>query len=183
MLRTKEIQDLIHREAEEARKRDRLSTKHFIHEQIEDRKQLQTEAAEEYLKERDCVDSIIQRMIEEDREMARIQNLKCQQAQADMILSQNEKKALIRRQDEMESFENEMVRQYAQQQQERLNQIQQAKDEAEAMRDSIFQKLEAEEMARKAEQEFRENLRNELNLQENEVAARERERNAAEKRA
>lgn len=51
------------------------------------------------------------------------------------------------------------------------------------MRDSIFQKLEAEEMARKAEQEFRENLRNELNLQENEVAARERERNAAEKRA
>jgi len=54
-------------------------------------------------------------MISEDREMARIQNLKMQQAQADMILSMNEKRALIKRQSEMESYENEMVRQYAEQ--------------------------------------------------------------------
>jgi len=67
------------------------------------------------LKERDQVDAIIQRMIEEDREMARITNLKVQQAQADMILSQNEKRALITRNVEMENFENEMVRQYAEQ--------------------------------------------------------------------
>jgi len=33
---------------------------------------LETEAKEEYLKERDQVDAIIQRMISEDREMARI---------------------------------------------------------------------------------------------------------------
>lgn len=67
------------------------------------------------MKERDQVDAIIQRMIEEDREMARITNLKVQQAQADMILSQNEKRALITRNVEMENFENEMVRQYAEQ--------------------------------------------------------------------
>ena len=94
--------------------------------------------------------------------MARIQNLKMQQAQADMILSVNEKRALIRRQEEMEAYENEMVRQYAEQQQQRLNQIQAAKDEAEAARDAIFRRLEEEEMARRAEAEFRENLRNEL---------------------
>jgi hypothetical protein len=41
-------------------------------------------------------------MINEDREMARIQNLKMEQAQADMILSLNEKRALERRQQEME---------------------------------------------------------------------------------
>lgn len=62
----------------------------------------------------------------------------------------------------MESYENEMVRQYAEQQQLRLNQIQAAKDEAEAARDAIFKKLEDEEIARRAENEFRENLRNEL---------------------
>lgn len=67
------------------------------------------------MKERDQVDAIIQRMISEDREMARIQNLKMQQAQADMILSMNEKRALIKRQQEMEAYENEMVRQYAEQ--------------------------------------------------------------------
>lgn len=85
---------------------------------------MEAEAHQEYLKEKDQVDAIIQRMISEDREMARIQNLKMQQAQADMILSMNEKRALLKRQQEMEAFENEMVRQYAEQQQERLNQIQ-----------------------------------------------------------
>jgi len=85
-----------------------------------------------------------------------------QQAQADMILSVNEKRALTKRQQEMEAYENEMVRQYAEQQQHRLNQIQAAKDEAEAARDAIFRRLEDEELARRAENEFRENLRNEL---------------------
>lgn len=32
-----------------------------------------------------------------------------------MILSMNEKRALIKRQQEMEAYENEMVRQYAEQ--------------------------------------------------------------------
>lgn len=40
-----------------------------------------------------------------------------------MILSVNEKQALLRRQQEMEQYENEMVRRYAEQQQTRLNQI------------------------------------------------------------
>ena len=113
MLRTKEIQDQISREAEAARLQDRVQNKQKIQQQITDNKQLEAEAHQEYLKEKDQVDNIIQRMISEDREMARIQNLKMQQAQADMILSVNEKKALIKRQEEMEAFENEMVRQYA----------------------------------------------------------------------
>jgi hypothetical protein len=37
-------------------------------------------------------------MIEEDREMARVQDMKQQQALADMVLSNNEKQALLRRQ-------------------------------------------------------------------------------------
>lgn len=82
----------------------------------------------------------------------------------------------------MEAYENEMVRQYAEQQQERLNQIQAAKDEAEAQRDAIFRRLEEEEMSRRAEAEFRENLRNELYVQENELAARQREKEAQDKK-
>jgi hypothetical protein len=78
MLRTKEIQDQIQRESEETRKCDRVDNKHSIQSQIETRKELEVEAKDEYLKERDQVDAIIQRMISEDREMARIQNLKMQ---------------------------------------------------------------------------------------------------------
>lgn len=62
-----------------------------------------------------------------------------------MVLSINEKRALQRRQQEMEQFEDEMVRRYADQQQQRLGQIQAAKDAAEAARDQIFARLEAEE--------------------------------------
>jgi hypothetical protein len=54
----------------------------------------------------------------------------------------------------MERHENEMVRRYAEQQQQRMNQIQAAKDAAADARDQIFKRLEAEEIARRAQKEF-----------------------------
>lgn len=68
-----------------------------------------------------------------------------------MILSQNEKRALLKRQCEMDTYEDEMVRRYAQQQQARQDEIQAMKQEAEALRDGIFQRLAAEEEIRAAE--------------------------------
>ena len=88
-----------------------------------------------------------------------------------MILSMNEKRALLKRQKEMEEYEDEMVRRYAQQQQAREDEIRAMKEQAEAVRDQIFQKLAAEEAQRRAEAEFQENLRNELYVQETEEAA------------
>ena len=52
-------------------------------------------------------------MIEEDNEQARINLQKKEQSQADMILSMNEKRALLKRQKDMEEYEDEMVRRYA----------------------------------------------------------------------
>jgi len=43
-----------------------------------------------------------------------------------------------------------------------MNQIQAAKDAAADARDQIFKRLEAEEIQRRAQKEFQENLRNEL---------------------
>ena len=59
-----------------------------------------------------------------------------------MILSQNEKRALIQRQREIEQFENEMVRKYAEEQQSRQNMIQAKKDELESAKEGIFKRLE-----------------------------------------
>lgn len=100
---------------------------------------------------------------------------KKEQAIADMVVSHNEKRAQMKRQKEMEEFEDEMVRRYAAQQMERAGEIAQLKAQAEEVRDKIFQKLKAEEEQRRAEKEFQENLRNELYLQENEEAAKEKE--------
>ena len=67
------------------------------------------------------VDQAVQRLIEDDQRQAELQRQKMDQAQADMVLSLKEKEALLRRQRELEELENEMVRQYAQKQQERQN--------------------------------------------------------------
>lgn len=77
------------------------------------REQLREEAMNEYMKERLNVDAIINKMIEEDHEMIRINKMKQEQSKQDMVLSQNEKKALLNRQRELEEYEEELVRQYA----------------------------------------------------------------------
>lgn len=68
--------------------------KRQIQAQIDENKRLREEARREYEKERDQVDKVVKRMIEEDNEMNRIMLQKKEQSQADMILSMNEKRAL-----------------------------------------------------------------------------------------
>lgn len=182
MLLQKENQDQIDRERNAVKKQALLENKAKIQAQVTQAKELKEQAYQEYLREKEQVDAVVQRMIDEDREMARITALKMEQAQADMTLSLNEKRALQRRQKELEAYENEMVRQYAEQQQERQNQIQAAKDAAEEARDAIFRRLEKEEMERKALREYQDNLRNELYFQEGEEAALAKERAEIEKR-
>ena len=62
-------------------------------------------------------------MISEDHEMMRIGKMKQEQSKQDMVLSVNEKKALIKRQRELEEYEEELVRRYGAQQQERSNEL------------------------------------------------------------
>ena len=92
-----------------------------------DREQLREEAMQQYMSERANVDAIINKMIEEDHEMIRINKMKQEQSKQDMILSVNEKKALLQRQKELEEYEEELVRQFAAQQQERADNLQQMK--------------------------------------------------------
>ena len=80
---------------------------------------LREEAQKEFIKERDQVDSIINKMIEEDHEMMKIGKMKQEQSKQDMILSVNEKNALLKRQRELEEYEEELVRRYQGQQMQR----------------------------------------------------------------
>lgn len=99
-----------------------------------------------------------------------------------MILSVNEKKALLKRSRELEEYEEELVRRYAGQQKDRQDELAALKAEAEAQREAIFQKLAREEAQRRAEAEYIENLRNNLQVEEMEERARKQERDAAEKK-
>ena len=99
-----------------------------------------------------------------------------------MVLSQNEKRALLKRQRELEEYEDELVRRYASQQEERANELASLKAAAEEQREAIFQKLALEEAERRAESEYVENLRNELQGEEREERFRQAEREAEAKR-
>lgn len=68
-----------------------------------------------------------------------------------------------------------MVRRYEAQREARAGQLQAKKEAAEAERDAIFNKLALEEAQRRAEADYLENLRTELQVQELEENARARE--------
>lgn len=58
---------------------------------------------------------MISKMIEEDQKMVALIRMKQEQAKLDMVQSVNEKRELQRKQRELEEYENEMLRRYAQQ--------------------------------------------------------------------
>ena len=162
MLRRKEQADNQARQAAQQKKDQLYSLKRDVQGQMVERERLREEAFKEYCKEREMVDNIIQKMIQEDHELVRINKMKQDQSKQDMILSMNEKKALLRRQKELEEYEEETVRRYNAQQKERADELQYMKELAEQQREAIFQKLAKEEAERKAQAEYIENLRNEL---------------------
>jgi hypothetical protein len=175
MLKNKEIGDIRQRDENEKKLLSLQSNKREIQKQIDENDRLREEAYNEYMREKGQVDAVVNRMIEEDNEQNRLNMQKKEQSIADMALSLNEKRALLKRQKDMEEYEDEMVRRYAQQQQAREDEIKAMKAEAEAVKDQIFKKLAAEEEQRRAAAQFQEDLRNELYVQETEEAAQAKE--------
>ena len=79
-------------------------------------------------------------------------------------------------------MENDMMKQFQAQQDQRQQEIYAMKAEVEAKRDEIFQRLKAEEESRRAEQEYIETLRMELSYQEHEELALQKQREEADKK-
>ena len=73
MLKNKEIGDQLERDHNMKKLNQLLENKRNIQQQIDDAAILREQAHQEYLKEKSQVDAVVQRMIEEDNEQARIQ--------------------------------------------------------------------------------------------------------------
>jgi hypothetical protein len=131
-----------------------------------ERERLKAEAQAEYEKEKANVEAVIQQMINEDMAMMHLTKAKQEQSKRDMIASLMIKKANLDRLREIDRYENEMVRKYAELQDKRESDIKEQKAIAEAEREKIFEKLREEEEQRRLEQEYIENLRNQLQQEE-----------------
>lgn len=70
MLRTKEKSEALERQKEEERKRQAFQQKYNLQNQMHEREQQRREAFEEYVKEKDQVNQVIEKMIREDQEAA-----------------------------------------------------------------------------------------------------------------
>ena len=80
------------------------------------KEQLKKEAYQEYLKEKDQVDTVIHKMIEEDQQIMSMNKQKQDQAKQDMIMSVTEKRDMLRREKQQQEYETEQLQRYAQQQ-------------------------------------------------------------------
>ena len=74
---------------------------------------MKKEAYQEYLKEKEQVDKVIKKMIEEDQHFMNLNRMKQEQAKQDMIMSVSEKRDMLKRQKELEEYENHMLQRYA----------------------------------------------------------------------
>ena len=72
MLRNKEIGDRNERDKNQRKLEALQSNKRSIQQQIDDANFARQQAHEEYLREKEQVDAVVQRMIEEDNEQSRI---------------------------------------------------------------------------------------------------------------
>ena len=80
MLRRKELSDKQAREAAADKQNQLYSLKRDVQGQMQEREKLRDMAYQEYLKEREQVDAIINKMIDEDHEMIRINKIKQEQS-------------------------------------------------------------------------------------------------------
>jgi hypothetical protein len=76
MLRRKELADKAARDAAQRKQEQLFDMKRNVQEQMIEREKLREQAYQEYAAERQQVDAIINRMIEEDHEMMRITKMK-----------------------------------------------------------------------------------------------------------
>lgn len=183
MLRAKEMQEAQERENEHMNALRRLENKQRIQEQMNEREAMIRQAQmEEFLREKSQVEAVVNRLIDEENEMGRLTAMKQQQSKLDMRQSFLEKKRQIQHLKDIEAQEEENVRRFAEEQQEREVAIRREKAKVEAEREKIFAQLKEGEEMRRAEEEYIERLRVELYQEEFEEREREKERQEAEKR-
>jgi hypothetical protein len=183
MLRQKEIDDAVERQTQQIKAVERVENKQLIQSQMMDKEAMRLEAQRaDYEREKNQVEAVVQKLIDEDTEMMRLTKMKQDQSKMDMKQSVLEKRRQEARIREIAKEEEDAVRRYAEEQSAREVAIRREKAKVEAEREKIFNRLKQEEELRRADEEYNERLRNELYQEEFEEREREKERQEAEKR-
>ena len=160
-----------------------IENKNVMKDQMLEKERARAEAYQEYVKDREAVDGVINKIMEEDRRAWEYNNVKKDQALEAMAESHERKQQIIQVQKQMEEAEILSMKRYQEEQDQRDREIAEQKAAVVEKQNEIFAQLDKEERRRRAEQEYVERLRNELYFEEFEASEQEKERKRAEEQA
>jgi hypothetical protein len=154
------------KEKEEKRKAEMLKTKYSIQQQILDREKTRQESKKEYEKDKQDVENMINNIIKEDLLAKEEFNRKRHIARKYMEEAYARKELEKQKNKEEEMLLKEKERQYQEDMQKREDDRNNQRAQKQFEKDKIFNKLCEKEAQRKAEEDYWENIRNELYLEQ-----------------
>ena len=170
------------KEEEEKKKLEFLKNREINLQQIRDKKLLQEEAEKEYERDKQLVDDMIKKMQEEE-----LAAMKEEQRKRDInkLFMQNafkERDLLKKKQEENDKLLDEDIRKYNEQIALREKNLAKKKNDLQQQKDKIFNKLCDEEAKRKAEQDYWDNVRADLHVEQDLLKAKQKQKEEEDKR-
>lgn len=154
------------RELENSKKTERVQSKFVLQQQMKEKERLREESRQEYLRDKQLVDDIVNKIIREDMDSINENQRKKEMTRNHMFEAYAEKERLKAQQKEEERIQKENERQYFEEVARRDREQKEKKAMVQYEKDKIFEKLSLEAAKTQAEKEYWESVRNELYWEE-----------------
>ena len=169
-------------EEKEKKKIEFLKNREINLQQIRDKKLQQEQAEKEYERDKKLVDDIIKKMYEEDQASKLEEQRKKEINKLFMQNAYKERDLLKKKEAENDKMQDEAIRKYHEQVALREKNVAQKKSDLQQKKDKIFNKLCEEEAKRKAEQDYWDEVRAELHMEQDYKKAKLKEKEEQEKK-
>ena len=170
------------REEEEKKRLEFLKNREINLQQIRDKKLLQEQAEKEYERDKQLVDDMIKKMQEEE-----LAAMKEEQRKKDInkLFMQNafkERDIVKKKERELDKKQDEDIKKYNEEIKRRKENLIKKQNDLQAIKDKIFNKLCDEEAKRKAEQDYWDNIRADLHVEQDLKKMKDKQKEEEEKR-
>lgn len=160
-------------EIEKMKQRERV--KHINQQQIAMKEAQRQEALQEYLKEKDQVEELVNRINKEDSEELAAKHQKQMESKTMMLKFKEEQQARQKAAEEEEEAENRRIADFAREKAEREERLAREKEQADKEKERILLTMIGDQEERNRAAEELEQLRNDLHQEEHEAEMRRRE--------
>ena len=170
------------RDEEEKKKQEFLKNREINLQQIRDKKLIQEEAEREYERDKKLGEEMLKKLLE--REIAEMKENE-RKKEINKIYMQNafkERELLKQKEKENERKQDEDIKKYYEEVAKREKDLLKKKDDLQKQKDLIFNKLCDEEAKRKAEQDYWDNVRADLHVEQDIQKTKQKQKEEEEKR-